>query len=358
MKISKQNILYIARAPIHGGTEKVVLQLCEIFQPLANKVIVCAGKGFNQEPLKKMGIKFYEIPDLENKNPVNMLKISAKLMKIVKNEKITVIHTHHRMAAFYVTLLKLYKNCFFINTSHNTFYNKVKLTRFAYKHAHLIACGEMVKKNLVNEFGLEKVTVIHNAVQQFNGPIVVEPILKDLHDKGYFLIGNVGRLTEQKGFKYFIESMPMILKELPKVKFVIIGSGELESSLKKEAQELKASDSIVWLGYRKDVQNLMSQMDLIVLSSLWEGLPLTPLEAFSVGKPVIATAVDGTNEEIQDNVNGFLVTPKNAEALSNKIIDFIKYGKSNLGKNAKNIFMKEYSFNTFNNRIKRYYERL
>ena len=48
MEISKQNILYIARAPIHGGTENVVLQLCEIFQPLANKVVVCAGKGFNQ----------------------------------------------------------------------------------------------------------------------------------------------------------------------------------------------------------------------------------------------------------------------------------------------------------------------
>ena len=59
MKLSEQNILYIARAPIHGGTENVVLQLCEIFQSIVNKVVVCAGKGFNQESLKKMGIKFY-----------------------------------------------------------------------------------------------------------------------------------------------------------------------------------------------------------------------------------------------------------------------------------------------------------
>lgn len=195
MKLSEQNILYIARAPIHGGTENVVLQLCEIFKPLVNKVVVCAGKGFNRKILYKMGIKFYEIPDLENKNPVNIVKISAELKHIVKTENITVIHTHHRMAAFYVTLLRLYKRCIFINTSHNTFYNKIKLTHFAYKHAHLIACGEMVKKNLVNEFGLRKVTVIHNAVKPFKGPVVEEPILKRLHDQGYFLVGKCRKIN-------------------------------------------------------------------------------------------------------------------------------------------------------------------
>lgn len=356
MKLSEQNILYIARAPIHGGTENVVLQLCEIFQPIVNKVIVCAGKGFNQEPLKKMKIKFYEIPDLENKNPLNILKISAKLKYIVKTENITVIHTHHRMAAFYVTLLQLYKKCIFINTSHNTFYNKVKLTRFAYKHAHLIACGEMVKKNLVDEFGLRNVTVIHNAVKPFKGPVIEEPILKELHDQGYFLVGNVGRLTKQKGFKYFIESMPFVLKHHPKTKFVIIGSGELEDSLKKEAQDLGVSDDIIWLGYRKDVQNLMSQLDLIVLSSLWEGLPLTPIEAFSVGVPVIGTAVDGTVEEIKNENNGYLCKSKNRVDLAEKINQFIESDKKNeMIKSSKKTFDNLFSFKVFAKKYIDYY---
>ena len=359
MKLSEQNILYIARAPIHGGTENVVLQLCEIFQPIVNKVVVCAGKGFNQEPLKKMGIKFYEIPDLENKNPLNILKISAKLKHIVKTENITVIHTHHRMAAFYVTLLQLYKKCIFINTSHNTFYNKVKLTRFAYKHAHLIACGEMVKKNLVDEFGLQNVTVIHNAVKPFKGPVVEEPILKRLHDQGYFLVGNVGRLTEQKGFKYFIESMPLVLKQHPKTKFVIIGSGELEDELKREAQELNVAKSIIWLGYRNDIQNLISQLDLIVLSSLWEGLPLTPIEAFSVGIPVVGTAVDGTVEEIDNSRNGYLINSRSSKDIGKIIILFIKEkNKIILSNNAFLTFKKEFSFDIFKSKIIKYYRRL
>lgn len=360
MKLSEQNILYIARAPIHGGTENVVLQLCEIFQPIVNKVVVCAGKGFNQEPLKKMGIKFYEIPDLENKNPLNILKISVKLKHIVKTENITVIHTHHRMAAFYVALLRLYKKCVFINTSHNTFYNKIKLTRFAYKHAHLIACGEMVKKNLVDEFGLKKVTVIHNAVKPFKGPVVEEPILKNLHDQGYFLVGNVGRLTKQKGFKYFIESMPLVLKQHSKTKFVIIGSGELETALKKEAQEIGVAKDIIWLGYRKDVQNLMSQLDLIVLSSLWEGLPLTPIEAFSVGVPVVGTAVDGTLEIIKNGINGYLIKKEKYRDLA-KMISSLSQDKILMNKlsNAAIItFEKNFSFSIFNAGYIDYYKSL
>lgn len=357
MKLSEQNILYIARAPIHGGTENVVLQLCEIFQSIVNKVVVCAGKGFNQESLKKMGIKFYEIPDLENKNPLNILKISAKLKHIVKTENITVIHTHHRMAAFYVAFLKLYKKCVFINTSHNTFYNKVKLTRFAYKHAHLIACGEMVKKNLVNEFGLQNVTVIHNAVKPSKGLVIEEPILKELHSQGYFLVGNVGRLTEQKGFKYFIESMPLVLKQHPKTKFVIIGSGKLEDSLKREAQNLGVSDDIIWLGYRKDVQNLMSQLDLIVLSSLWEGLPLTPIEAFSVGVPVVGTAVDGTIEEIKNGVNGYLCQSRNNNDIAEKIKLIIDQNfKHNKSYSIKQSYYKNYTLDNFYQKYFEFYE--
>lgn len=358
MKLSEQNILYIARAPIHGGTENVVLQLCEIFQPLVNKVVVCAGSGFNREPLNKMGIKFYEIPDLENKNPLNIVKISAKLKHIVKTENITTIHTHHRMAAFYVTLLKLYKKCTFINTSHNTFYNKIRLTHFAYKHAHLIACGQMVKQNLVNEFGLQNVTVIHNAVKPFEGPVVEEPILKKFHNQGYFLVGNVGRLTEQKGFKYFIGSMPLVLKQHTKTKFVIIGSGELETSLKKEAQDLGVSGDIIWLGYRKDVQNLMSQLNLVVLSSLWEGLPLTPIEAFSVGIPVIGTAVDGTKEIIRNNVNGLLIPPRNYECLAEKIKLLINKNLDDFKKQAFITYQLKFSLTNYAKKIINYYKNI
>ncbi len=359
MKLADQNILYIARAPIHGGTENVVLQLCKIFKPQVNKIVVCAGAGFDQEALKKLGIKFYLIPDLTDKSPKSMLQISSILKHVVKNEEITVIHTHHRMAAFYVTLLGLYKKCYFINTSHNTFDDKIKLTQFSYKHANLIACGEMVKKNLQEVYGLRNVTVVHNAIESFRQPITEEPVLRQLHDEGYYLIGNVGRLSEQKGFKYFLDSIPLVLEKHPKTKFIIIGAGELEQELKDQAKRLQISDSVIWLGYRKDVQNLLSQLDLVVLSSLWEGLPLTPLEAFSVGTPVVGTAVDGTPEEIQDGYNGYLAKPKDSKDLAGKILLAINQNaKKTMYEAIQKVFDEEFSFDVFAKNMSKYYQKL
>jgi glycosyltransferase involved in cell wall biosynthesis len=360
MNLKLQNILFIGRAMLQGGAENVILQLCEIFNPLVNKIVVCAGTGFDRGKLDKLNIRFYEIPDIESKNISTMLTISKTLRNVVRDENITVIHTHHRMAAFYVSVLGLYKQCTFINTSHNTFNNKIQLTRFAYKHAHLIACGEMVKKNLVDTFKMRDVTAIHNAVKEFDGPVVPDKILTALHDQGYFLIGNVGRLTEQKGFEYFIDAMPEILEKNPTTKFIIVGAGELEQSLKKRVARLHLEQDVVWLGFRNDVQNVMQQLDLVVLSSLWEGLPLTPIEAFSVGRTVIATAVDGTVEIIDDGVNGYLVSPRDSKKLAEKCCVLLAQPKlmNQFEMEAQKKFTKEFSYATFEQRLVQYYEGL
>ena len=360
MNLKQQNVLFIGRAMIQGGAENVILQLCEIFNPLVNKIVVCAGKGFDREALDKFNIRFYEIPDIERKNLSTMLSVSKILRNVVKDENITVIHTHHRMAAFYVSFLGLYKKCIFINTSHNTFDNKIKLTQFSYKHAHLVACGEMVKKNLVDTFALHNVTAIHNAVKKFEGEVIPDPTLKALHNQGYFFIGNVGRLTEQKGFEYFIDAMPDILTKHPQTKFIIVGAGELEQSLKERVARLHLEQDVIWLGFRKDVQNVMSQLDLIVLSSLWEGLPLTPIEAFSVGKTVVGTAVDGTVEIIDDGVNGYLIPPRDSNAIAEKCVALAenqdRLERFDLAAQEK--FQQEFSFETFRDRFIKYYEEL
>ena len=138
MKIGEQNILFIARATEHGGTENVVLQLCEILKPYVNNIVVCAANGFNKKALFDMGIKFYSIPDIEKKNLGTIIKVATTIKKVVKKENITIIHTHHRMAAFYVSVLGLYRKCVFIATAHNTFHDKKFLTHFAYKKCNVL----------------------------------------------------------------------------------------------------------------------------------------------------------------------------------------------------------------------------
>ena len=76
-------------------------------------------------------------------------------------------------------------------------------------------------------------TVIHNAVKPFDGEVVVDPLIKKLHDDEMFVVGSVGRLSEQKGMEYFIKAIPTVLKSNQKVRFVIAGSGEDETKLRK-----------------------------------------------------------------------------------------------------------------------------
>ena len=97
MELAKQNVLFIGRATQQAGAENVVLQFCETLKPQVNNIVVCSADGFNKMALSELDIKFYPIPDIENKNLKNMLKIARTIKKIVAEEHITVIHTHHSM---------------------------------------------------------------------------------------------------------------------------------------------------------------------------------------------------------------------------------------------------------------------
>lgn len=358
MRLHDNNILFFARTMKLGGTENVVLQLCEIFKPIVHKIVVCSCGGVNVEKLKSMGIKHYKIPDIESKSPVTIVQTTKRIRQIVNKEHITVIHTHHRMAAFYVRFMGLDKKCVFINTSHNTFDNKRLLTRFAYKNCNLIACGEMVKKNLQETYGLNNVTVIHNAVKPFDGEIVIDGKLQKARVDGKFLIGNIGRLSEQKGMEYYIKAIPEVKKVHPETEFYIIGSGEDEEKLKLLCKELAVT--VHFMGYRSDAQNLMSQLDLVVLSSLWEGLPLTPIEAFSVGKTIVATGVDGTLEIVKNGKNGLLVKPRNAHQIAEKINWMIEHPEEQkkMEISARNIFNDDFNFDILARAYTDFYRRI
>lgn len=362
MDLSKQNIMFLLRATQHGGTENVVIQLCEILKPYVNKIVICSAAGFNRDLLNGLGIQHFEIPDIEEKSPKIILNVLRKISFIIKKEHISIIHTHHRMAAFYAYILLHKYKFIFINTSHNTFTDKRFLTCMIYKKANLVTCGEMVKKNLVNYYKLPKksITVIHNAVRAYDGDTSPIEVFDYLKKEGYSLIGNIGRLSKQKGMEYFIKSLPLVLKKNPNVMYIIIGDGEEKEKLVSLTKKVHVEDRIIFMGYRNDIRNVITQLDLVVLSSLWEGLPLIPIEAFSVGKTVVGTAVDGTIEVIQNGINGFLVPSKSPEAIADKVNYFMENREMlvEFGANAKKRFEAEFSFEKFANSFINYYERL
>lgn len=361
MDIKKQNILFLTRTMGLGGTENVILQLCEIFQPLANKLIVCSSGGVNIEKLNSMGIHHYTIPDISQKSPIIMLKTYKYIHSIIKKEGITVVHSHHRMAAFYTELVTS-KSVLKIANAHNTFQNKKKLTKFAYKNTNIIAVGKNVKDNLTTYFEIpeHQIKIIRNSVKPFCGAIEPFDDLTQARIEGYTLIGNIGRLSKQKGIRYFIDAAEKVHKSCPKTKFYIIGDGEDREKLMSLVRSKGMEREILFLGYHSDIQNIMSQLDFIVLTSLWEGFPLTPIEAFSVGKTIIATAIEGTSEIVQDGVNGYLVAPKDVETFAEKMSLLISNSKKRekLEHQAKICYKKHYSFENLKQKYINYYEGL
>lgn len=361
MDLKKQNILFLTRTMGVGGTENVIVQLCEVLKAKVNNIVVCSCGGVNVGILTKMGIRHFTIPDMGNKKPLEMIHIYIKVKGIIKDENITVIHAHHRMAAFYAKLCAP-KSIVRIANAHNTFLDKKRLTGFAYKNMNLIAVGEAVKKNLTDFYNIpeRKISVIRNAVWPFNGEAKEIDELIKARERGYLLIGNIGRLSEQKGMGYFIEAAEIVRKTHPETRFYIIGDGEERKHLEHQVEEKGMKDAVIFLGYRSDIQNAISQLDFIVLSSLWEGLPLTPIEAYSVGKTVIGTATDGTTEIIRNGVDGFLVEPKNSKAIAEKIIYLVEHPKVRKGMEieAQKRYEEEFSFDKLADAYIGYYKGL
>lgn len=347
MNLINQNILFIVRTMGLGGTENVVLQLCEILSEKVNKIIVCSSGGVHDKKLQEMGIKHYIIPDIASKNPVDILKSCRLIKNVIDKEQITIVHSHHRMAAFYAELVAP-KSVIKVANAHNTFTDKKKLTRLSYRNTTIVAVGEMVKKNLTEFFHIpkEQIYVIHNAVKPFDGDVVPIEVLYQEHERGNILIGNIGRLSKQKGLSYFIDAAEITIKTHSMARFIIVGDGEDKDRLIEQVNVKQLQDKILFLGYRNDIQNVMSQLDFIVLSSLWEGFPLTPIEAYSVGKTVIGTAVDGTPEIIRDGIDGYLVEPCNPMQLAQKMNELIENPemRDSMGVQAMKRYQDEFSF--------------
>ncbi|HAY22373.1 MAG TPA: hypothetical protein DCY27_09445, partial [Desulfobacterales bacterium] len=127
------------------------------------------------------------------------------------------------------------------------------------------------------------------------------------------VIGAVGRLEEQKGHRFLLAALPELQRQVPDLAVLIAGEGREEERLKRQVRELNLADTVRFLGTRRDLPEIFSALDIFVHPSLWEGLPLALLKAMGAGLPVVATRVSGSQEAIEDGVNGCLVAPGDPE---------------------------------------------
>ncbi|MBI3952199.1 MAG: glycosyltransferase [Acidobacteria bacterium] len=159
-----------------------------------------------------------------------------------------------------------------------------------------------------------KISVVHNGIYptRFNGPVntALRATLTGSSKQPVVLI--LARLDQQKGHRYLLEAAALV----PEAVFVLAGDGPERANLEAQAQRLGLNNRVLFLGYRQDAPDLLACCDLFVLPSLFEGLPLSILEAMAANKPVIASAISGNNEAIVHGETGLLVPPADPTALA------------------------------------------
>ena len=309
----KNNILHISRTMDIGGAERIVYQLSSDLKDEFDSVHVASTGGLWESELSAKEIQHHKILDIDSKNPLTVIKILYSIGQIIKNNEITIVHTHHRMAAFYIRLLKLvHPKLIHVYTAHNVFKDKLPLYGFALKNAKSVAVGEAVNKNLKEDVGITDSRVIYNGV-----------VLKETDDQvdeiisyGGIKLGCIARLSEQKGLTYLLDAMSLLT--IKDIRLFIVGEGELREELENKVKELNLQDSVIFLGYRKDIVECINSFDFCVLPSVFEGFGLVAIEAFMNSKTLVATDIPGLNEVVT-NENGILVPVKDPIALAGAI---------------------------------------
>lgn len=202
---------------------------------------------------------------------------------------------------------------------------------FKYIVDEIIANSFETKKtiNANNEkmFPEDKITVIYNGIKL--DEILAIQHQNDLRKKfnissDEIIIANVGRLTEQKGHKYLFQAINL-LKDRTDKKFrlILLGAGELDETLKKTVKDLSIEEIIIFGGFRKDVYEILKQVDFVVHTALWEGFGYVIVESLACGKPVVATNVSNISEIINSEDCGYLVESKNPDEIAKGIFKMI-----------------------------------
>jgi glycosyltransferase involved in cell wall biosynthesis len=139
------------------------------------------------------------------------------------------------------------------------------------------------------------------------------------------VVGFVGRLEKQKGISYLIEAIPQILQRYNDLEVLIAGSGSEEVSLKALARALRVRKSIEFLGFVRDPLDIINQLDIFVLPSVWEGFPYVLLEAMLLRKPIVATNIFGINEIIKHEKSGVLVRARDPKSIAVAVLDLLAH---------------------------------
>lgn len=330
MDAMKLKILHVINTLQIGGAEVQLINLIRNLDGGRFISIVCCivHSGPLASDLEKLGIKLVVLGQRWKLDP----RILLPLYRLIRKEHIHIVHTHMFHAGLWGRIASIITRApVVIATEHGLNpwkrYTHIAVNRILSKFTDQITVVSDAGKRIRIErerIESKRITVVNNCVDLalFDGRI-------HHHDNNVRqefgieadepVIGFVGRLQEVKGINYLVEAVAKVKTVIPKIKLLIIGDGPLRKELEAHVQRLELSGQVIFAGYRRDIPRVLETLDLFVLPSLREDMPLSLIEAMAMGKAVVATKVGGIPEVAVDGQTGILVSSQNEEALAEAI---------------------------------------
>lgn len=244
---------------------------------------------------------------------------------------VAVVHAHMHHAAFFARLgARMARVPVLITTEHGKELWKGPL-RLAIDHwlsrmtaRHICVSREIVDLRQRRErISTEKLVLVPNGVPLPSVTDAAEVRRRIRGELGVAdstpLVGTVGRFVRAKGYEYLLEALAALRHARPDLKWLAVGDGELRPQMTMLADELGLSGAIIWAGLREDIDDLLAAMDIWVMSSVREGLPVSLLEAMACEKPIVATSVGGIPDAVSDGIEALLVPAADPAALARAV---------------------------------------
>jgi glycosyltransferase involved in cell wall biosynthesis len=340
-------IVYLINSFIIGGAERGMTRFLKILDKKNFDITVVGLMEGDNKILNELNELDINIINLKAQNKLDIRTI-FKLYNLLTKIKPDILWC----SLFHSTIVgrltgKLAGVPVIINWEHNQnlggwdrkFLNKIT-SRYS---KSILADSEIVKETLVNELKIDKKKIKTVYIGALDLDEYSSSRKRILNNKS--IVGSIGSLTDQKGYEYLIKATRIVVEQHPEVHVHIAGEGIEKDKLSRLINHYNLKNNVELLGYRRDIPRLLNSWDIYVQPSLWEGLCITVIEAMACNLPVVASKVGGIPESVQDNVNGFLVSPKDHKILADKILYLIenKEVREEMGAKSREIVESKYN---------------
>ncbi|MEJ2619928.1 MAG: glycosyltransferase family 4 protein [Candidatus Thiodiazotropha sp.] len=326
----KINIMMYIHGLHYGGAERMVASLCRNLDKNRFHVTVCWNKacGALGEELISQGYDVVGLPGI-NANRSPYFKFLT-LKKLIKEKNIHILHTHDTGTLVDGAQCRLFGSKIkIVNTFHFGNYPHMEkriliMEKIFCKLAHsLVPVGYEQAKTISKTYNipLAKLKTIYNGIEIFEespSTDLVEPYRS--MESNPAIICSISTLTEQKGLPYLIDTAQNLKRNKVNCVLLIVGDGPLRDELEKKCKDLGLNDMVYFLGWVPNAAaKLLPIVDIFCQSSLWEANSIALLEAMAAGISIVTTEVGESIHVIEDGINGFIVKPRDPNALAQAI---------------------------------------